>query len=166
MYATGFAQATHEQKLTRGIKTIIASSAGAGSAYYLIAGADENEQIRRIAEEAGNIFHTRNPHNEMVKVGIGRPILNLRTLAEMFRDEYPIDPEVFRRSTTKLLIGLTSWETGQEVLMDAAKAKNPLSLVVASMLLPFISKRSLMTPNPTIKIDGRRYADGGEFFPR
>lgn len=155
VYATGIAQAIHEKGLTKGINTILASSAGAGSAYYLIAGADIDEGTRRTAEKAGEIFHTTNPNQGMVKVELGRPVLDLRTLAETFRDKYPIDPEVFLRSNTKLLISVASWTTGEEEWMDASRVKNPLSLVVASMLLPHISGM----PSPTIKIHGKRYCD-------
>lgn len=157
VYATGIAQAIHEQNLTTGIDTIVASSAGAGSAYYLIAGADKDETTRKIAEKAAEIFHTRNTDNEMVKLSLKRPVLDIKTLAVMFRDEYPIDPEVLRRSKTNLLVGLTDWDSGEHVVMNAAEYENPLSLVVASMLLAPLTG----LPHRTVKIGGRRYLDGG-----
>lgn len=147
IFPTGVAQAIHESKLTSGIHTIVCASAGAGTGWFLIAG----------EEKAGDIFTKRNPDNEMIKVGRGRPLLDNRTLATMFRDDYPVDPELIRQSKTRLLVGLTSWNTGEEVMIDAGKLKNPLSAVVGTMLLPFISG----FPSPVVKIDGVRYCDGG-----
>ncbi len=92
----------------------------------------------------------------MVKLGRS-PVLDIGTLGRMFRDEYPINQEAFKRNKTRLLVGLTSARTGEEVMVDAGKLKNPLSPVIATMLVPFISG----LPSPTVKINGEGYYDGG-----
>lgn len=146
VFLTGASQAIHEARLTSGIDAIVSASAGAGTGYFLISG----------QEEAGDIFHKRNTKNQMIKPG-RVPLLDIRTLATMFRDEYPIDIEAFRQNRTRLLVGLTSARTGEEVMIDAGNLENPLSAVVATMLVPFVAG---FRP-PVVKINGEKYYDGG-----
>lgn len=55
------------------------------------------------------------------------------------------------------MVGLSHFEDGQSVTLDAGSFKNPLSLVIFSMLFPIISG---LPKTPYGKINGKKYYDG------
>jgi hypothetical protein len=145
----GQSKAMHEEGFKEGIDTIEANSSGAAVAACLIAGHDKS-----------NIFYERNILNNYVSWW-RNPILDVRTVVKELETPTSLSHEVFADPyATRLHVHLTELLSGLSSSFRADDVKRPISLILASMLMPYFT--GLPSPNIKITCNGvsSRYVDG------
>lgn len=135
----------HYGSLIGGIDEIFASSSGAGVGHFMIGEVNATEIFRHI-----------NPQNKLFDPLRLKRMLDIPTLAKVFRDQYPLPKDAYQKAKPKLRVGLTDKLTGEAVTFRAEDWKNPISLVIASKLIPVLSGLN----SPGIKIGDNQYFDG------
>lgn len=126
---------------------IFATSAGAASAAYLIAG-----QI----EHALAIWRDRTHGAQLISMRhwfSGRGLMDIAGLVEVFRGELALDAQSLVRSETTLRIAVTNCNTGAADHIAVTEA-NLFALLEATMALPVVYGR-------VVSVQGVPYIDGG-----
>jgi predicted patatin/cPLA2 family phospholipase len=126
---------------------IFATSAGAASAAYLIAG-----QI----DHALAIWRDRTHGAQLISMRHllgGRGLMDIGGLVEVFRGELALDTRSLQRSETTLRIAVTNCNTGVADHVAATEA-NLFELLEATMALPVVYGR-------VVSVQGVPYIDGG-----
>lgn len=126
---------------------IYATSAGAPSAAYSIAG-----QI----EDAIHIWEHRTHGSQLVSPAHlfkKRTLMDIEGLIDLFRDEIPLATEALDNAKTQMFVAVTNCITGRAEHIRIS-SRNALPLLNATMALPFAYGR-------VIRIDGMPYIDGG-----
>jgi predicted patatin/cPLA2 family phospholipase len=134
---------------TRGIvfDHIFATSAGAASAAYLVAGQGQAAlRIWRERTHGGQLLSVRH----LLR---GRRLMDIQGLVNVFRNEIAIDAVRLASSGTALSIAVTNCETGRADYLRAT-VDNLFSLLEATMALPVVYGR-------VVHIGGVPYIDGG-----
>jgi predicted patatin/cPLA2 family phospholipase len=127
---------------------IFATSAGAASAAYLVAGQGESAlRIWRERTHGGQLLSVRH-------LLLGRRLMDIHGLVNnVFRNEITLDAERVARSSTALTVAVTNCSTGRAEYLRAT-ADNLFSLLEATMALPVVYGR-------VVSIAGVPYIDGG-----
>lgn len=126
---------------------IFATSAGAASAAYLIAG-----QIER----ALTIWTDRTHGAQLISARhlfAGRGLMDIAGLVKVFQGELGLDAAGVQRSSTSLRIAVTNCNTGAADHVEATEA-NLFQLLEATMALPVVYGR-------VVRVQGVPYIDGG-----
>jgi len=126
---------------------IFATSAGAASGAYLIAG-----QIDR----ALRIWSERTHGAQLISAGHllrGRGLMDIAGLVDVFRGELGLDAQRVERSPTALSIAVTNCHTGAADHVVATES-NLFQLLQATMALPVVYGR-------VVRVQGIPYIDGG-----
>lgn len=126
---------------------VFATSAGAASAAYMVAGQ---------TERALRIWRERTHGAQLISAAHlfrGRGLMDIEGLCEVFRGELALDAVGVARSPTSLRIAVTNCNTGKADHV-AATAENVLALLQATMALPVVYGR-------VVHVDGVPYIDGG-----
>lgn len=141
---TGAALAFEKLNLTDGIDAIVGVSSGAGVAIYWLGG--EAATGARIAVD--DLIK-----NHFVSYMHPWRIMNIEVLERILRSIRPVNLDHFRRQRTKLLIGVTDYNTGKEKYIDVKKMKDPIDAIIASVSIPVFAK-NLVTIEKHVYIDG------------
>jgi predicted patatin/cPLA2 family phospholipase len=145
-YAAGALTALFEE--TQGYDHVWATSSGAASAAYLLAGQPEGLDIWK------DHLHGRRLIKPLRYLS-GRDFLDLDYLVDdVFRRRIPLDTRRLRRQSTPLWVPLTDAATGDVRYADLAHHDQPFEVLRAAMALPGAVRRP-------VTIDGRGYVDGG-----
>lgn len=147
-YEAGIAKALIDLGYYQVPDKVVGVSTGAPVAWYFGAG-----DIKGVP-----IYHQNNIENELVKFSRFPNIFGIRRLAEVFRDDLPIDEETIQNSRSDFYIGVTGYADGIGRMKSLKGRKNPLGLMVASLCVPFIGDGG-------VKVDGIKSCDGGVAFP-
>jgi predicted patatin/cPLA2 family phospholipase len=125
---------------------VFATSGGAASAAYLIAGQiDRAVAIWKERTHGGQLISPRHWFQ-------GRRLMDIDGLVEVFRAEHPLDAQGVERSATALSVALTNCETGRAHYLRAT-ANNLFDSLRATMALPIAYGR-------VVTIEGVPYIDG------
>lgn len=126
---------------------IFATSAAAASAAYLVAGQGESAlRIWRERTHGGQLLSVKH-------LLLGRRLMDIRGLVDVFKNEITLDAERVARSSTALTVAVTNCATGRAEYLRAT-AENLFSLLEATMALPIVYGR-------VVPIGGVPYIDGG-----
>jgi predicted patatin/cPLA2 family phospholipase len=126
---------------------IFATSAGAASAAYLVAGQiDRALEIWRDRTHGGQLISVRHLFG-------GRGLMDIGGLVQVFRRELALDSAGLARSATKLRVAVTNCQTGEADHVVATEA-NLFELLEATMALPLVYGR-------VVRVQGVPYIDGG-----
>jgi predicted patatin/cPLA2 family phospholipase len=126
---------------------IFATSAGAASAAYLIAGQiDRAIKIWTDRTHGGQLISPRH-------LLAGRGLMDIAGLVKVFQGELGLDAARVQRSSTLLRIAVTNCNTGAADHVAATEA-NVFQLLEATMALPVVYGR-------VVRVQGVPYIDGG-----
>jgi predicted patatin/cPLA2 family phospholipase len=126
---------------------IFATSAGAASAAYLVAGQGQSAlRIWRERTHGGQLLSVRH----LLR---GRGLMDIRGLVDIFKHEITLDAARLASSSTALSIAVTNCTTGAADYVRAS-ADNLFALLEATMALPVVYGR-------VVPIGGVPYIDGG-----
>jgi predicted patatin/cPLA2 family phospholipase len=126
---------------------IFATSAGAASAAYVVAGQGASAlRIWRERAHGGQLLSVKH-------LLLGRRLMDIRGLVNVFKNEIVLDAERVARSRTALSVAVTNCVTGRAEYLRAT-AENLFSLLEATMALPVVYGR-------VVPIGGVPYIDGG-----
>jgi predicted patatin/cPLA2 family phospholipase len=126
---------------------IFATSAGAASAAYLVAGQCQMAlRIWRERTHGGQLL-------SMLHLLRGRRLMDIQGLVDVFRNDIVLDPLRVASSSTALSIAVTNCLTGAPEYVLATK-DNVFDLLEATMALPVVYGR-------VVRVQGVPYIDGG-----
>lgn len=127
---------------------VYATSSGAASAAYLIAGQPEGLAIWKDHLHGHRLVHRG-------KFLLGLQALDLHYLVdEVFHRRIPLDTRRLAAAGVPLWVPTTDIRTGEVRYWDLAHAKDPWALLRAAMSLPGAALES-------VEIEGAQYVDGG-----
>lgn len=141
----GVAIGLERRDLVKAFTHFVTSSSGSPIAYYTLAGE---------AAKGTTIYYEENVANQFINFGRVSRIGDIDGLEMVIRNKKPINIETLRSSRPAFLVSVTDWRTGEGRFVDAKSYADPFEPVVASMLMPFLSGRRVLT------IDGERVVDG------
>lgn len=129
------------------ISHVFATSAGAASAAYAIAGQiDRAVQIWRERTHGGQLISLRH----FVR---GRRLMDIEGMIDAFRNEYPLDAAAVGAADAKLFVAVTNCLEGKAAYIRATES-NLFELLRATMALPIVYGR-------VVSVDGMPCIDGG-----
>jgi|GEM_PF-4343859 len=145
----GVALAFEKLNLTTAVDAVVGVSSGAGVAAYWLSGEAATGARIGIEDMVKNHF-----------VSYVHPlrIMNISVLETILRKIHPLSLDYFRKQRTKLLIGVTNYETGKEEFLDLKKEKDPVKCIIASVSIPVFAKN-------VVEIQEHMYIDGGPGSP-
>ncbi len=126
---------------------VFATSAGAASAAYLIAG--QIERALQIWTDRTHGAQLISPRHLLA----GRGLMDIAGLVKVFQGELGLDAASVQRSATRLRIAVTNCNTGAADHVVATEA-NLFQLLEATMALPVVYGR-------VVRVQGVPYIDGG-----
>jgi len=133
-------------------KEIIATSGGAANFIYYTAGQGYlAKNIWLDLTKENKFIHIKNLFSK-------RPIMNLNYLLHIIKTRYPLDIKKFRNSKITTYISVTNAKTRKIEYFTNHQDVNPYHLLKASCALPFFWGHK-------VKINGKRYIDGGILDP-
>lgn len=142
---------------TETFKTVVGISTGAPTAAYFLAG-QAKIGTTIYSEECinGNFINLRNILNKT------KSAADIGYLCDIFRNSpnKKINIQRLKENPTKMLIGVTNFQTGKGKLIDAKNLQDPILALQASAAIPILYKDKVM-------VDGVQYLDGAltESFP-
>lgn len=128
-------------------ENVFATSAGAASAAYAIAGQiDQALKIWQERTHGGQLISFRHLMR-------GRSLMDIEGMVNAFRCEYPLDAAALGTARTQLFVAVTDCNLGRAAYLRATET-NLFELLRATMALPIVYGR-------VVGVEGRPCIDGG-----
>ncbi len=152
VYGAGVCLALHQLGLGDCFDTVLGISTGAPIGAYFLAGKEQ--------AKLGTTIYYEECLSDFIRFSFPLPTLQIDMLAEVFGiGRKRLDLDALCRARSEFFVGVTQWNDGKNVLIDAKRAQpDPIAAITASLALTFAY------PAPII-VNGEKYTDGGMSLP-
>ncbi len=152
VYGAGVCLALHHLRLGDCFDVVLGVSTGAAIGGYFLAG--------QAQAKLGTTIYYDECRADFVRYTFPLPALRIDKLAETFRcGRKRLNLSLLARHRSEFFVGVTHWDSGKSVLIDAKRARpDPVAAITASLALTFAY------PTP-IYVNGEEYTDGGMSLP-